>query len=116
MNIESIDELIAKYSEDGNPEAAIAQQDLESFSLMRKYPDGLPTLVTVNALDKGIDNVSQFLAQMIIDTRGEVDQWDDRQKAEQMYLARVFMRLLRGEAWIGALRESMPEQGETEEQ
>ena len=100
--------LIGKWTDDDNPEMAIHNMDVHAFELMTKYPNGVPTIVLTTAIEKGVDYVGQLLAGMIVDVMTEVKGWDDEERAAQAYLSRMGMRILRGEAWIDALREHQP--------
>ena len=113
--------MIDKWTDDGNPENAIFAMDKHGFNLMVQYPDGVPVIVITTALERGLDFMGQFLAGMIVDTKAKAEGWTDEEQGTQVYLARMAMRMLRGEAWIDALNEYMPpdalvpEGGETEE-
>lgn len=108
MNINPLSEMIAKWTDDDNPDRAIHNMDIHAFNLMRRYPDGIPTTVWATALEKQIEYVGQFLVGMIVDTMGRLEGWDDEEKGVQMLLGQRGMRLLAGEAWIATLNEHMP--------
>ena len=100
--------MIAKWADNDDPETAIHNMDVYAFSLMKKYGDGVPTVVITTAIEKGLDYVGQLFAGMIIDVMAEQKGWDDEERGVQIYLSRMAQRLVRGEAWIDALNEYMP--------
>lgn len=119
-DINPLSVLIAKWTDDDNPESAIYEMDLHAFDLMKQYSDGVPTVVMTTAIEKGLDYVGQLFAGMIIDVMADQKGWTDEERGVQIYLSRMAQRMLRGEAWIDALNEHMPpasgvEEGSTEE-
>ena len=59
--VNPLSELIAKWSDDDDPESAIYAQDLHAFKLMTEYKDGLPTVVMTTAIEKSLDYVGQLV-------------------------------------------------------
>lgn len=100
--------MIAKWTDSDDPDEAIHKMDIHAFNLMRRYPDGVPTVVLTTAVEKALDYTGQFLIGMVVDTMGEMKGWDDEEKSMQILLGRRAMRLLSGEAWIDTLNEHLP--------
>ena len=101
-------EMVKKWVDDDDVEAAIHKMDIHAFNLMRRYPDGVPTIVLTTAVEKALSYTGQFLLSMMVDMQGDVQKWNATKRLEQLALGQMALRLVSGEAWIDTLNEHMP--------
>jgi len=112
-----LSELIKQYTDSDDPAEAMDIITGQNFTMMKKYPDGVPSGVMFAASTAGNERVAKMLGGMVMDICAPVLGWDDREKTVQEALTFAFIDLLVADSLNKILKaleseEEEPDEGE----
>jgi len=104
----TLENLIALYTESGDLVSAVDMAEVKTYTLMRRYPEGVPSGVMFAGNTKSVIWLTELLAAMIVEMTAKIEKWSKETEEEQAAISLIVLRLLRAHALNVTLYEYMP--------